>query len=157
MRYQLYYWPTIQGRGEFVRLALEEAGADYVDVARQDDDSGGIGPMLDRLSDPADPRPPLAPPFLRDGDVVLVTSKVVSKAEGRVREGDRQDAIADETVRDFIATANPAALSDMAARFDEAIEAFETAKAASPQILVINVRQNLVVRVGMNRRHDSML
>ncbi len=35
MRYELYYWPTIQGRGEFVRLALEEAGADYVDVARR--------------------------------------------------------------------------------------------------------------------------
>ena len=35
MRYELYYWPAIQGRGEFVRLALEEAGADYVDVARR--------------------------------------------------------------------------------------------------------------------------
>ena len=35
MRYELYYWPTIQGRGEFVRLALEEAGADYLDVARK--------------------------------------------------------------------------------------------------------------------------
>ncbi len=35
MRYELYYWPSIQGRGEFVRLALEEAGADYVDVARR--------------------------------------------------------------------------------------------------------------------------
>ena len=35
MDYQLYYWPTIQGRGEFVRLALEEAQAGYVDVARQ--------------------------------------------------------------------------------------------------------------------------
>ena len=34
MRYELYYWPQIQGRGEFVRLALEEAGADYIDVAR---------------------------------------------------------------------------------------------------------------------------
>ena len=34
MAYELYYWPDIQGRGEFVRLALEEAGADYVDVAR---------------------------------------------------------------------------------------------------------------------------
>ncbi len=40
MRYELYYWPQIQGRGEFVRLALEEAGADYVDVARG---KGGIG------------------------------------------------------------------------------------------------------------------
>ena len=35
MRYELYYWPSIQGRGEFIRLALEEAGADYVDVARR--------------------------------------------------------------------------------------------------------------------------
>ena len=34
MRYELYYWPSIQGRGEFVRLALEDAGADYLDVAR---------------------------------------------------------------------------------------------------------------------------
>jgi hypothetical protein len=34
MRYELYYWPTILGRGELVRLALEEAGADYVDVGR---------------------------------------------------------------------------------------------------------------------------
>ena len=35
MTYRLYYWPTIQGRGEFVRLALEDAGADYVDIARK--------------------------------------------------------------------------------------------------------------------------
>ena len=35
MRYELYYWPSIQGRGEFIRLALEEAGADYVDIARR--------------------------------------------------------------------------------------------------------------------------
>ncbi|MGC2076126.1 MAG: glutathione S-transferase, partial [Xanthobacteraceae bacterium] len=35
MRYELYYWPSIQGRGEFIRLALEEAGADYLDVARR--------------------------------------------------------------------------------------------------------------------------
>ena len=48
MRYELYYWPSIQGRGEYVRLALEEAGADYADVARgergmarDDEDDGG--------------------------------------------------------------------------------------------------------------------
>ena len=35
MPYELYYWPGIQGRGEFVRLALEAAGAPYVDVARE--------------------------------------------------------------------------------------------------------------------------
>ncbi len=71
MPYELHYWPMIQGRGEFVRLALEEAGADYIDVARRDDDDGGIEPMLDRLADPQNPRPPFAPPFLRDGAVVI--------------------------------------------------------------------------------------
>ena len=71
MAYELHYWPMIQGRGEFVRLALEESGAPYIDVARQDDAEGGIGPMLNRLSDLRNPRPPLAPPFLRDGDVVI--------------------------------------------------------------------------------------
>ena len=44
MRYDLYYWPTIQGRGEFVRLALEEAGAGYVDVCRRGD--SGVPAML---------------------------------------------------------------------------------------------------------------
>jgi glutathione S-transferase len=63
MTYQLYYWPTIQGRGEFVRLALEEAGAEYMDVARK----RGVGPLLKLNGD----RPPFAPPFLRDGDLVI--------------------------------------------------------------------------------------
>ncbi|MDB5567752.1 MAG: glutathione S-transferase, partial [Tardiphaga sp.] len=43
MRYELYYWPTIQGRGEYVRLALEDAGADYADVARG---KGGTAAMM---------------------------------------------------------------------------------------------------------------
>ena len=43
MAYELHYWPTIQGRGEFVRLALEAAGAPYVDVARGAEDAGGEG------------------------------------------------------------------------------------------------------------------
>ena len=47
MRYELYYWPTIQGRGEFVRLALEEAGADYVDVARRG--KSGMAAMMKLL------------------------------------------------------------------------------------------------------------
>ena len=41
-RYELYYWPGIPGRGEFVRLALEDAGADYIDVARE---RGGMQAM----------------------------------------------------------------------------------------------------------------
>ncbi len=72
MPYQLHYWPTIQGRGEFVRLALEAAGADYVDVARERDDQGGGESALGRrLADPLATRPPFAPPFLVDGDIVV--------------------------------------------------------------------------------------
>jgi len=66
MPYELYYWPTIQGRGEFVRLALEEAGADYVDVARGPD---GMAAMMRMMESAA--HPPFAPPFLKDGDTVV--------------------------------------------------------------------------------------
>jgi glutathione S-transferase len=69
MRYELFYWPSIQGRGEFVRLALEEGGADYVDVARQR--GLGVDAMM-RLMDSQDvERPPFAPPFLRAGKQVI--------------------------------------------------------------------------------------
>ncbi|MGO4390245.1 glutathione S-transferase [Variovorax sp. M-6] len=72
MTYQLHYWPTIQGRGEFVRLALEAAGAAYVDVAREAPSKGGGESNLGRrLGDPANPRPSFAPPFLVDGDIVV--------------------------------------------------------------------------------------
>ena len=72
MPYELYYWPTIQGRGEFVRLALEAAGADYVDVARGAPEDGQGVPALMRLMQGADvARPPFAPPFLKDGDRLI--------------------------------------------------------------------------------------
>lgn len=72
MAYQLYYWPTIQGRGEFVRLALEEAGADYVDVARgADEDGQGVKALMALMQGDSAVRPPFAPPFLRDGDVLV--------------------------------------------------------------------------------------
>ncbi|MCC7273652.1 MAG: glutathione S-transferase [Alphaproteobacteria bacterium] len=68
MTYQLYYWPTIQGRGEFVRLALEEAAADYVDVARGPEEKGqGLPALMALLEGDRVLRPPFAPPFLRDG------------------------------------------------------------------------------------------
>jgi glutathione S-transferase len=70
MRYELYYWPTIQGRGEFVRLALEEAGADYVDVARRKG-KAGVSAMMKILEDKRDARPPFAPPFLKAGKLVI--------------------------------------------------------------------------------------
>jgi len=68
MRYELYYWAGIQGRGEFVRLALEEAGADYVDVARE---AGGEAAMLRLLGGEEVGRPPFAPPFLRAGELMI--------------------------------------------------------------------------------------
>ncbi|MDH6591595.1 glutathione S-transferase [Variovorax sp. TBS-050B] len=72
MTYQLHYWPTIQGRGEFVRLALEAAGADYVDVARLPETrGGGESALAQRLADAEIVRPAFAPPFLIDGDVVV--------------------------------------------------------------------------------------
>jgi len=64
MRYELYYWPEIQGRGEFVRLALEEAGAPYVDVARH---GKGEDHMIDLMSRGRMETPPFAPPFLKAG------------------------------------------------------------------------------------------
>jgi glutathione S-transferase len=66
MKYELYYWPFIQGRGEYVRLALEEAGASYVDVARG---SGGTGAMTRLMGE--GPTPPFAPPFLKAGKLVI--------------------------------------------------------------------------------------
>jgi glutathione S-transferase len=63
--YDLYYWPNIQGRGEFVRLALEATGTPYRDVARQQ----GVPAMLRRMTE--GPTPPFAPPFLVDGTIVV--------------------------------------------------------------------------------------
>jgi glutathione S-transferase len=68
MRYELYYWPSVQGRGEFVRLALEEAGADYVDVARR---SGGMSAMMRLLEGERVRRPSFAPPFLKAGALII--------------------------------------------------------------------------------------
>jgi glutathione S-transferase len=68
MRYELYYWPEIQGRGEYVRLALEEAGADYVDVARR---GAGTDRMMTLMGSARLDHPPFAPPFLRAGKVMV--------------------------------------------------------------------------------------
>ncbi|HEV2546457.1 MAG TPA: glutathione S-transferase [Stellaceae bacterium] len=68
MRYELYYWPGIQGRGEFVRLALEEASADYVDVARE---KGGMEAMMRLLDSDKVALPSFAPPFLKAGRLLI--------------------------------------------------------------------------------------
>jgi len=66
MKYELYYWPSIQGRGEYVRLALEEAGADYADVARGARGTAAMMKMMEQRG-----TPPFAPPFLKAGKLVI--------------------------------------------------------------------------------------
>jgi glutathione S-transferase len=76
MRYELYYWPTIQGRGEFIRLALEEAGADYVDMARRG--KAGMAAMQKLLEGRHLAHPPYAPPFLKAGrDIIAQTALIL--------------------------------------------------------------------------------
>jgi glutathione S-transferase len=67
MKYELYYWPSIQGRGEYVRLALEDAGANYADVARSDRGMAAMTGMMEARSG----MPPFAPPFLKAGQLVI--------------------------------------------------------------------------------------
>jgi glutathione S-transferase len=69
--YELFYWPGIQGRGEFVRLALEDAGAPYLDVARLSGRGRGMKAMFALMDGPGTRVPPLGPPFLRHGRFVL--------------------------------------------------------------------------------------
>jgi glutathione S-transferase len=68
MRYELYYWPTIQGRGEYVRLALEDSAADYVDVTRRGE--RGMAAMMKMMAGHSG-TPPFAPPFLKAGQLVI--------------------------------------------------------------------------------------
>ncbi len=70
--YRLYYWPDIQGRGEFVRLVLEDTGAPYLDVARlSEDEGGGVGALLAFLERDDLGTPTLAPPILQHGDLCV--------------------------------------------------------------------------------------
>jgi glutathione S-transferase len=80
MAYELYYWPGIQGRGEFVRLALEEAGAEYVDVARR---RGGVTAMQRLMDGAGVAHLPFAPPFLRDGEILIAQTANILHYLGR--------------------------------------------------------------------------
>ncbi|HEY2137591.1 MAG TPA: glutathione S-transferase [Xanthobacteraceae bacterium] len=80
MRYELYYWPEIQGRGEFVRLALEEAGADYIDVARK---GRGQDKMMALMGGGRIQTPPFAPPYLRAGKLWIGQTANILQFLGR--------------------------------------------------------------------------
>jgi glutathione S-transferase len=79
MKYELYYWPGLQGRGEFARLVLEDAGADYVDVARE---NGGMAKMMAALDHGLDGMLPFAPPFLRAGKIVVAQTANITRFLG---------------------------------------------------------------------------
>ena len=90
MRYELYYWPSIPGRGEFVRLALEDAGADYVDVARR---PRGMAAMTHLMQSESVKHPPFAPPFLRAGELVIgQTSNILLFLGGRLGLAPKSEA-----------------------------------------------------------------
>jgi glutathione S-transferase len=74
MKYELYYWPSIQGRGEFIRLALEDAGAAYVDVTRR---PKGMQAMMRMMESRAVKRRPFAPPFLRAGELLIAQTALI--------------------------------------------------------------------------------
>ena len=73
MRYELYYWTDIQGRGEYVRLALEDAGADYIDVARE----RGDNVLMPFLRGKREGALPFAPPFLKAGRMVIAQTATI--------------------------------------------------------------------------------
>src|SRR6476469_6490391 len=85
--YEFFYWPEIQGRGEFVRLALEDAGTAYIDVARGLESEGrGVPAMLALMRGEGTSHIPFAPPFLRDGDVIVShTAAILLYLGGRIR------------------------------------------------------------------------
>lgn len=94
MPYELYYWPTIPGRGEFVRLALEEAGCAYADVARVRGKGSGIAALMGVLGGRDADALPFAPPILRAGRLLLAQTAnilyflgakhgLASKADGK--------------------------------------------------------------------------
>lgn len=90
MPYELYYWDGLQGRGEFVRLALEDAGAAYDDVARK---SGGMDRMMAIMGGRREKHPPYAPPFLKSGKLVIAqVANILFYLGPRLKLGPRDEA-----------------------------------------------------------------
>ena len=112
MHYRLYYWPGIQGRGEYVRLALEEGGADWTDMARIPEDQGGGMTAVESMLQQA-PHPSFAPPFLQAGrHVIGQTANILFYLGPRLQLAPRDDAgrlwtnQLQLTLADFIAEAH---------------------------------------------------
>lgn len=72
--HELYYWSEIQGRGEFVRLVLEDLGEPYVDVGRERGDDA-VSSALDGVLAPY----AFAPPVLRSDNVVIAQTALITR------------------------------------------------------------------------------
>lgn len=109
-QYELYYWPGLPGRGEFVRLALEEAAVEYADVAQS---KTGMAKMLKMLEGEGPGRIPFAPPFLKAGDLVIAqTANIclfIARRHGLVPEDEPSQWYANQlqlTIADLVAEAH---------------------------------------------------
>lgn len=93
MKYRLYYWPGIQGRGEFIRLALEEGGARYTDVAALPQSKGGGYPAITRmLAARGVARPPFAVPVLQAGrQLIAQTANILLYLGGPLKLAPRDE------------------------------------------------------------------
>jgi glutathione S-transferase len=111
VKLKLYYWPGIQGRGEFVRLALEDAGARYVDVARlSKKEGGGVEALFAMMAKPGSPVRPFAPPFLEVDKLVVAHTanilQVIAPRLGLVADDERSRVAAHQlqlSVTDLVA------------------------------------------------------
>ncbi len=96
--YELYYWPTIPGRGEVIRLVLEDAGVPYRDVAREEGIDAVLAARKGKLGEPR----PFAPPVLRHGSLVLSQSAVIvrylAERHGLAPDSDGERAIAQQHI-----------------------------------------------------------
>lgn len=93
MTYHLYYWPGIQGRGEFVRLALEEGGAKYIDVGASENRGGGVPAIVRMLGKRGVRRPPYAVPVLEAGrQLIAQTPNILLYLGGRLRLAPKDEA-----------------------------------------------------------------
>ena len=94
MRYTLYYWPGIQGRGEYVRLALEYAGAKYTDISLVPEKKGGGVPAIGKYLEGRNVvRPPFAPPFLKAGRLLIgQTANILLYLGGPLKLAPRDEA-----------------------------------------------------------------
>lgn len=110
-KFRLHYWPSIQGRGEFIRLALEDAGASYVDVARLPrKEGGGVEALVAMLAEHPSPVRPFAPPILEIGRLVIAQAanilQVIAPRLGLVPEDEASRIGAHQlqlTITDFLA------------------------------------------------------